>query len=71
MTLVLALTVAAFTGMVRDAVVRGETAVSWQATGADVVVAASGQLAHQPGGACARSPRCPGSGGPRRPSWSR
>jgi putative ABC transport system permease protein len=40
MTLVLALTLAAFTGMVRAAVVRGETAASWQATGADVVVAA-------------------------------
>ena len=39
-TLVLAVTVAAFTGMVRDAVLRGETAVSWQATGADVVVTA-------------------------------
>ena len=39
-TLVLAITVAAFTGMVRDAVLRGETAVSWQATGADVVVTA-------------------------------
>ena len=44
MTLVLALTVAAFTGMVRDAVVSGETAASWQATGADVVVAAPSQL---------------------------
>ena len=42
MTLVLALTVAAFTGMVRDAVVRGETVPSWQATGADVVIAAPG-----------------------------
>jgi putative ABC transport system permease protein len=40
MTLVLALTLAAFTGMVRTAVVRGETVASWQATGADVVVAA-------------------------------
>ena len=47
-TLVLALTVAAFTGMVRAAVVRGETAASWQATGADVVVAAPGQLAISP-----------------------
>ena len=42
-TLVLALTVAAFTGMVRAAVVSGENAASWQATGADVVVAAPGQ----------------------------
>ncbi len=47
-TLVLALTVAAFTGMVRAAVVRGETAASWQATGADVVVAAPGQLSLSP-----------------------
>jgi len=43
MTLVLALTVTAFTGMVRAAVVRGEIAASWQATGADVVIASSGQ----------------------------
>jgi putative ABC transport system permease protein len=42
MTLVLALTVAAFTGMVRTAVVRGETTASWQATGADVVVSPTG-----------------------------
>jgi putative ABC transport system permease protein len=41
MTLVLAVTVAAFAGMVRDAVVRAETAQSWRATGADVVVAAA------------------------------
>jgi putative ABC transport system permease protein len=40
MTLVLAVTVAAFTGMVRDAVIRGEAAVSWQETGADAVVTA-------------------------------
>ena len=44
MTLVLAVTVAAFTGMVRDAVIRGEAAVSWQETGADVVVAAPFEL---------------------------
>jgi hypothetical protein len=48
MTLVLALTLAAFTGMVRVAVVRGEAAASWQATGADVVVAAPGQLGISP-----------------------
>ncbi len=48
LTLVLALTVAAFTGMVRDAVVSGETAASWQVTGADVVVAAPGQLGISP-----------------------
>jgi len=47
-TLVLALTVAAFTGMVRTAVVRGETAASWQATGADVVVAGPGPLGISP-----------------------
>ena len=51
LTLVLALTVAAFTGMVRDAVVSGETSVSWQATGADVVVAAPGQLGISPSAA--------------------
>jgi len=52
MTLVLAITVAAFTGMVRDAVLRGETAASWQTTGADVVVTVPGQ----PGTATGISP---------------
>ena len=47
MTLVLALTVASFTGIVRAAVGRAEPAVSWQTTGADVVVA-SGQLGISP-----------------------
>jgi putative ABC transport system permease protein len=47
MTLVLALTVASFTGMVRAAISRAETAVSWQTTGADVVVA-SGPLGISP-----------------------
>jgi hypothetical protein len=42
MTLVLALTMAAFTIMLRDAVLRGETEVSWQETGADVVIASPG-----------------------------
>ena len=37
-TLVLTLTIAAFTIMVRDAVVRGEIAASWQQTGADVAI---------------------------------
>jgi putative ABC transport system permease protein len=37
-TLVLTLTMAAFTIMLRDAVVRGETAASWQETGADVAI---------------------------------
>ena len=43
--LVLALTVAAFAGMVRDAVTRGEVAASWQATGADASIMASSQQA--------------------------
>jgi putative ABC transport system permease protein len=34
----LALGVAAFAGLVRDAVARGEVAASWQSTGADVVI---------------------------------
>lgn len=37
-TLVLTLTMAAFTIMVRDAVVRGEIAASWQETGADAAI---------------------------------
>lgn len=36
--LVLALTLAAFAGMVRDAITRGEIAASWQAAGADAVI---------------------------------
>jgi putative ABC transport system permease protein len=36
--LVLALTVAAFAGMVRDAVINGEVAASWQAAGADATI---------------------------------
>jgi putative ABC transport system permease protein len=43
--LVLALTVAAFAGMVRDAVTRGEVTASWQATGADASIMASSQQA--------------------------
>jgi putative ABC transport system permease protein len=39
--LVLALTVAAFAGMVRDAVINGEVAASWQTTGADATVTPS------------------------------
>ncbi len=35
---VLALTLAAFTGMLRDAVSRGQTTASWRATGADAVL---------------------------------
>src|SRR6202789_4332799 len=39
--LVLALTVAAFAGMVHDAVTNGEVAASWQTTGADATVTSS------------------------------
>src|SRR6202034_1023606 len=39
--LVLALTVAAFAGMVRDAVTNGEVAASWQTVGADATVTPS------------------------------
>jgi len=39
--LVLALTVAAFAGMVRDAVINGEVAASWQTAGADATVTPS------------------------------
>jgi putative ABC transport system permease protein len=42
--LVLALTVAAFAGMVRDAVTNGEVAASWAANGADVTVTPAGNL---------------------------
>jgi putative ABC transport system permease protein len=52
--LVLALTVAAFGVMVRDAVTVGQTMVSWQQTGADAAVNA--QLAYQaPGPAAVRA----------------
>ncbi len=40
LTLVLAVTMASFTGMVKEAVARSEVAGSWQATGADVAVSA-------------------------------
>jgi len=36
--LVLALTLAAFAGMVRDAIARGEVAASWQSAGADAII---------------------------------
>jgi putative ABC transport system permease protein len=42
--LVLALTVAAFAGMVRDAVTNGEVAASWQTAGADAMVTPSPNL---------------------------
>jgi putative ABC transport system permease protein len=42
--LVLALSVAAFAGTVRDAVSRGEVTASWQAAGADATIAASAQF---------------------------
>jgi putative ABC transport system permease protein len=44
--LVLALTVAAFAGMVRDTVVNGEVAASWQTAGADATVTASSTAQH-------------------------
>ena len=47
-TLVLALTMAAFTIMVRDAVVRGEIAASWRETGADVAITYSPGSAASP-----------------------
>lgn len=37
-TLILALTLATFAGMVNDAVARGQVAAAWQATGADAVI---------------------------------
>jgi putative ABC transport system permease protein len=40
--LILALTLASFAGMVRNAVTRGEIAASWQLTGSDAVVDATG-----------------------------
>jgi putative ABC transport system permease protein len=40
LTLVLAVTMASFTGMVKETVARSEVAGSWQTTGADVTVAA-------------------------------
>ena len=41
-TLVLALTLAAFAGMVNDAIVGGQISYSWQAIGADAVIATNG-----------------------------
>ena len=41
--LVLAITVAAFAGMVRDSVARGEVNASWQAAGADATISLVGQ----------------------------
>jgi putative ABC transport system permease protein len=48
MTLVLALTMVAFTSMVREAVTRGETLSSWQETGADAVITPSTLQAGMP-----------------------
>jgi putative ABC transport system permease protein len=42
--LVIAVTIAAFAGMVRDAVTQGEVNASWQAAGADVTVSTTGPL---------------------------
>ena len=49
--LVLALTVAAFAGMVRDAVTNGEVAASWQTVGADATVAPAPNLVIAPSAA--------------------
>jgi putative ABC transport system permease protein len=49
--LVLALTVAAFAGMVRDAVINGEIASSWQTTGADATVTPAPDLIIPPAAA--------------------
>jgi putative ABC transport system permease protein len=46
--LVLAITVAAFAGMVRDAVTRGEVNASWQAAGADLTISTVGPAAAIP-----------------------
>lgn len=43
--LVLALTVATFAGMLRDAVARGDVAASWQTAGADVRIMATREIA--------------------------
>ena len=60
--LVLALTVAAFAGMVRDAVVNGEVAASWQTAGADATVTPSYTAAELHHLACRRP-------GGRRRAW--
>ena len=59
--LVLALSVAAFGGMVRDAVTNGEVAASWEAAGADATITACPVAPASP---CRRprpapSPPCP------------
>jgi putative ABC transport system permease protein len=46
--LVLALSVAAFAGLVRDAVINSEVAASWRAAGADVSITATTQLTGNP-----------------------
>ena len=57
--LVLALTVAAFAGMVRDAVTNGEVAASWQTVGADATVTPAPNLIIA-ANAAGRSPSVPG-----------
>jgi putative ABC transport system permease protein len=58
--LVLAVTVAAFAGMVRDAVTRGEVNASWQAAGADVTVSDTGPAGTIPVAAQREIARVPG-----------
>ncbi len=60
--LVLALTVAAFAGMVRDAVTNGDAAASWKAAGADVTISGLPGFpgfTMPPAAPPARSPPCP------------
>jgi putative ABC transport system permease protein len=58
--LVLAITVAGFAGMVRDAVTRGEINASWQAAGADVVISNVGPAGAIPAAAQAAFAAAPG-----------
>jgi putative ABC transport system permease protein len=60
LALVLAVTVAAFAGMVRDAVTRGEINASWQTAGADVTVSDIGPAGPIPAAAQREIARVPG-----------
>lgn len=60
LALVLAVTVAAFAGMVRDAVTRGEVNASWQTAGADVTVSDMGSTGKIPAAAQREIARVPG-----------
>ncbi len=58
--LVLALTVAAFAGTVRDAVSRGDVAASWQSSGADVVINGTSSLPALPAAGLRAASAVPG-----------